>query len=71
MRFKSPVRFIVAIVTVLIIIWMCYNFVIALQTGKTISFFGNGMRSGEPPFIATGEKIVVGTEEANYEERAK
>ena len=26
---------------------------------------------GVPPFIATGEKIVVGTEEANYVERAK
>ena len=31
----------------------------------------NGMRIGVPPFIATGEKIVVGTEEANYGERAK
>jgi hypothetical protein len=29
------------------------------------------MRIGVPPFIATGEKIVVGTEEANYVERAK
>ena len=31
----------------------------------------NGMRIGVPPFIATGEKIDVGTEEANYVERAK
>ena len=31
----------------------------------------NGMRIGVPPFIGTGEKIVVGTEEANYVERAK
>ncbi len=55
MRIKSPVRFIVAIVTVLIIIWMCYNFVIALQTGETFSFFGNGMRSGDAEtFVAAG-----------------
>jgi elongation factor P len=31
----------------------------------------NGVRIGVPPFIAAGEKIVVGTEEANYVERAK
>lgn len=61
MRIKSPVRFIVAIVTVLIIIWMCYNFVIALQTGETFSFFGNGMRSGD-----AGTFVVAGVDEEGY-----
>ncbi len=61
MRIKSPVRFIVAIVTVLIIIWMCYNFVIALQTGETFSFFGNGMRSGDAETF-----VVAGVDEDGY-----
>ncbi len=61
MRIKSPVRFIVVIVTVLIIIWMCYNFVIALQTGETFSFFGNGMRSGDAETF-----VVAGVDEDGY-----
>lgn len=61
MRIKFPVRFIVAIVTVLIIIWMCYNFVIALQTGETFSFFGNGMRSGDAETF-----VVAGVDEDGY-----
>ncbi len=31
----------------------------------------NGVRTMVPPFINTGDKIVVGTAEANYVERAK
>ena len=31
----------------------------------------NGVRVMVPPFISQGEKIVVGTAEANYVERAK
>ncbi len=31
----------------------------------------NGVRIGVPPFIATGEKVVVNTAEATYVERAK
>ena len=31
----------------------------------------NGARVMVPPFIATGEKIVVRTEDASYVERAK
>ena len=61
MRIKSPGRFIVAIVTVLIIIWMCYNFVIALQTGETFSFFGNGTRSGDAETF-----VVAGVDEDGY-----
>ena len=31
----------------------------------------NGLRIGVPPFITTGEKIVVATEDCTYVERAK
>lgn len=31
----------------------------------------NGVRVMVPPFIGAGDKIVVGTAEANYAERAK
>ena len=31
----------------------------------------NGVRTTVPPFIGVGDKIVVGTAEANYVERAK
>ena len=31
----------------------------------------NGVRIMVPPFINQGEKVVVGTAEANYVERAK
>ena len=31
----------------------------------------NGVRTTVPPFIGIGDKIVVGTAEANYVERAK
>ncbi len=55
MRIKSPVRLIVVIVTILIVIWMFYNFIIALQTGEKFSILGNG-GSGEPAetFVVAG-----------------
>ncbi|MBR1840756.1 MAG: elongation factor P [Alphaproteobacteria bacterium] len=45
--------------------------------GQTVSssykpaILDNGVRIGVPPFIGVGDKIVVGTSEANYVERAK
>ena len=62
MRLKSPVRLIVAIVTVLVIIWMCYNFIIALQTGEPFSFFGVG--SARSDSVKTF--VVAGVDEDGY-----
>ena len=42
--------------------------VIAIGSGKILD---NGVRTTVPPFIGVGDKIVVGTAEANYVERAK
>ena len=42
MKLKSPIRFIIVLITLLVIVWMCYNFFIALKTGERFSFFGNG-----------------------------
>ena len=45
--------------------------------GQTVSssykpaILDNGVRTTVPPFINVGDKIVVGTSEANYVERAK
>ena len=45
--------------------------------GQTVSssykpaVLDNGVRTTVPPFIGVGDKIVVGTAEANYVERAK
>ncbi len=45
--------------------------------GQTVSssykpaILDNGIRTTVPPFIGVGDKIVVGTAEANYVERAK
>lgn len=45
--------------------------------GQTVSssykpaILDNGVRTTVPPFIGVGDKIVVGTSEANYVERAK
>jgi elongation factor P len=45
--------------------------------GQTVSssykpaILDNGVRTNVPPFINVGDKIVVGTSEANYVERAK
>ncbi len=54
MRIKSPTRLIVAIVTVLIVIWMCYNFMIAMITGQQFSFLGNSLDSGVKSFVVAG-----------------
>lgn len=61
MRTKSPVRSIIVIITVLVIAWMCYNFVIALQTGEEFSFLGNG-RSKVP----VDNFVVAGVDEGGY-----
>lgn len=61
MRLKSPARLIVLIVTLLVIIWMFYNFIIALQTGETFSILGNGSsRLGAETFV------VAGVDEGGY-----
>ena len=55
MRLRSPVRLTIVIVTFLIILWMVYNFIIALQTGETFSFFGNGRSSNDiETFVVAG-----------------
>ncbi len=61
MRLKSPIRFVVLLVTLLIILWMFYNFFIALQTGETFHFLGNGSsRKGPETFV------VAGVDEGGY-----
>lgn len=62
MKLKSPVRFIIIVVTLLVIIWMFYNFFIALQTGEPFSFFGNGQGGEEQ--IKTF--VVAGVDEDGY-----
>ncbi len=62
MKLKSPVRFLILVVTLLIIIWMCYNFVIAIQTGEQFSFFGNGTN----PSGSVKNFIVAGVDENGY-----
>lgn len=54
MRLKSPVRLLVVIVTFLIVIWMCYNFIIALQTGQPFSFLGNSAKGSVKTFVVAG-----------------
>lgn len=55
MRLKSPVRLTIVIVTALVIIWMVYNFFIALQTGEKFSMFGNGRSNNEvETFVVAG-----------------
>lgn len=61
MKIKSPVRFVIAVVTLLIIVWMFYNFIIALRTGEPFSFFGNGGKSSE-----TETFVVAGVDEDGY-----
>lgn len=62
MKLRSPVRLVIVIVTLLVIIWMCYNFVIALQTGETFSFFGNGKNQNGP----INTFVVAGIDEGGY-----
>ena len=55
MRLRSPVRLTIVIVTFFVILWMVYNFIIALQTGETFSFFGNGRSSNDvETFVVAG-----------------
>ena len=54
MRLKSPVRFLVVIVTFLVVLWMCYNFIIALQTGQPFSFLGNSAKGSIKTFVVAG-----------------
>lgn len=61
MKIKSPLRFFIFILTLVIVIWMCYNFVIALQTGQRFSLFGNS-RDGE----AVKNFVVAGVDEDGY-----
>lgn len=60
MRIKSPIRFFIAVVTFLIVLWMFYNFLIALQTGQKYSFFGNGTNDEINTFV------VAGVDEGGY-----
>lgn len=60
MRIKSPIRFIIFVITLLIIIWMCFNFVIALKTGEQFSIFGTG-RTGD-----INSFVVAGVDEDGY-----
>ncbi len=62
MRVKHPIRLAVFVITTLVIIWMCYNFIIALQTGETFSIWGNGSsRNGEAETF-----VVAGIDEGGY-----
>ncbi len=62
MKMKHPGRMAVLIVTVFVVIWMCYNFVVALLTGETFSFLGNGAsRKGVAETF-----VVAGIDEGGY-----
>ncbi|MBQ2614402.1 MAG: LCP family protein [Clostridia bacterium] len=54
MRIKSPARLIVCLVTIFIVLWMCYNFVIALCTGQKFSILGNPIGSGITNLVVAG-----------------
>lgn len=60
MRMKSPARFLVFLVTLLVVIWMCYNFFVAMHTGQTFSFFGNSIHGAVRTFV------VAGVDEGGY-----
>lgn len=58
---RSPVLIIIILVTLAIIAWMTYNFIIALQTGEPFRLFGNGKDD------TTFENfIVAGVDEEGY-----
>lgn len=62
MKLKSPIRLIIVVVTFLIVIWMCFNFFIALKTGEPFSFFGNGgSKDGD-----ISSFVVAGVDEDGY-----
>ena len=54
MRIKSPLRLCIAIITVLVILWMCFNFVIALISGQQFSFWGNTLGDGVETVVVAG-----------------
>ena len=54
MKLKSPMRLMVVIITLLVVIWMCYNFIIALQTGQPFSFLGNSAKGSVKTFVVAG-----------------
>ncbi len=61
MKIKSPVRLVILIVALLVIVWMFYNFFVALQTGETFSFWGNGSSKKGPETF-----VVAGVDEGGY-----
>ena len=62
MKLKSPIRLMIAVITLLIVIWMCYNFVVALNTGEKFSMLGNG--SSRKGIAETF--VVAGVDEDGY-----
>ncbi len=58
---RSPILVIIVLITLAIIAWMTYNFVIALQTGEPFSFFGNGKEKTEFENF-----VVAGVDEEGY-----
>ena len=62
MKLKSPIRLVIFVITLLIVIWMCYNFVIALQTGERFSMLGNGSTRKGPAETF----VVAGVDEDGY-----
>ncbi len=62
MKLKSPIRLIIFVVTLLVVVWMCYNFVVALQTGEKFSMLGNG--SSKKGLAETF--VVAGVDEDGY-----
>ncbi len=54
MRVRNPVRLTVVIITCLIVLWMFYNFLIALKTGEQFSIFGTGSKNPTETFVVAG-----------------
>lgn len=62
MKLKHPIRLVICVITLLVVIWMCYNFVIALKTGEKFSMLGNG--SSQYGMAETF--VVAGVDEDGY-----
>ncbi len=54
MRIKSPLRLCIAIITILVVLWMCYNFILALISGQTFSIWGNTLGDGVETVVVAG-----------------
>jgi len=54
MRVKSPLRLCIAILTILVVLWMCFNFIIALISGQPFSFWGNTLGDGVETVVVAG-----------------